>query len=289
MPVTVPADVVETLARAGLRAESADVLTIASDPRTPRALYRVLLDDGRTVKARRLESEDEAARQQAIRAVLPPAFAAVVARSGAVLVEEWIEGRALAGEPPGESILRDAARLLASLHAIARADGRDLPCSVSTSGWRSVTENRLTEVCASGALDAPAAGVLRGALRASDPFQADAGVVHLDFCGENMVIDREGRLRLIDNEVVRIDAFGFDLARVRYRWALDGQGWRAFADAYAAAGGGRKGLAHLRFWLIVSTVLSAAYRLRTTHLDPSGPVESLRRLASAEEQGRDPQ
>ena len=289
MSVTVPVDVIEALARAGLRARDAEILTVATDPLRRRTLYRVRLDDGRTIKARRLESEDAAARQQAAREGLPTAFAAVVARSGAVLIEEWVEGRSLAGEPPDDSLVRNAARLLAGLHATPRVEGRDLPCSVSTSGWSSLTEARIAEVCATGALDASAAGVLRAALRDSDPGDAETGVVHLDFCGENMVINRDGRLRVIDNERVCVDAFGFDLARTRYRWALDDHAWRTFKDAYAGAGGSREGLAHLRFWRIVSIVLSAAYRLRSSNLDPSGPLESLRRLTWTGEQRRDPQ
>ncbi len=289
MSVTLPADVLDALTHAGLRPREADVLSAATAPQGPRTLYRVSLDDGRTVKARRLESEDEAAHHQAIRAGVPAAFAAVLARSGAVLIEEWIEGRSLAAAPPDASLVREAARLLASLHAIPRADGRDLPCFVSTSGWRSRAEVRLDEVCAAEVLDADAAVVLRNALGALDPGRAEAGVVHLDFCGENMVVDREGRLRAIDNELVRIDASGFDLARTRYRWALDDAAWRAFEDAYAGAGRGRAAFAHLRFWRIVSTVLSAAYRLRTSHLDRFGPAESLRRLASEALSERDPQ
>jgi len=288
MSVTLPVDVVQALAQAGLRSQDAEILTVTSDPLGPRALYRVRLDNGLTVKARRLESEEAAARQQSVRAGLPPAFAIVIARSGAVLIEEWIEGRSLAHESPGETLVRDAARLLATLHATPGSGGIDLPYSASTSGWKTLAEARLDQLLAGEALDATAVGALRTILAASDPGNAEAGVTHLDFCGENMVIDHEGHLRVIDNDRICIDALGLDVARVWYRWALAGRAWHWFRDGYADGGGSRDALAQQRFWRIVGVSVSAAFRLRSSRADVSRPLECLRRLAAGDVSGRDP-
>ena len=38
------------------------------------------------------------------------------------------------------------------------------------------------------------------ALDRLDPGSAPAALIHRDFCAENMLIDREGRLRVIDND-----------------------------------------------------------------------------------------
>lgn len=279
MPVDLPADIADALAHAGLRAASAEVLTLTPDPAMPRALYRVRLDCGRAVKARRFESEGEAARQQALRAVLPSAFAAVVARSGAVLIEEWIDGRSLADGAPGEATVRGAARLLAAMHATPELDGRPLPLSSSTARWRALSEATLDELAASGALDCAGAAAVRAVLASDDPGAAESGVAHLDFCGENMVIDGEGRLRLIDNEWARVDAFGHDLARTRYRWALDDEAWAWFRDAYLAAGGSSDAVAHQRFWFAVALCVSALFRARSSHSGVSRPLDRLRQLA----------
>lgn len=280
MPVALPSDIADALARAGLRAEAAELLTLTPDPGMPRALYRVRLAGGGIVKARRLESEDAAARQQAIRAALPPAFAAVIARSGAVLIEEWIDGRSLADGAPGEATARSAARLLAAVHATPEFDGRRLPQASSTSHRRALSESTLDALAASGALDRAVAGSVRAILADDDPGTTEAGVTHLDFCGENMVIDGAGRLRVIDNERVCIDALGHDLARAWYRWALDDEAWSWFRDAYLAAGGSRDAVGHQRFWRAVALCMSALFRVRSSHSGASRPLECLRRLVS---------
>jgi thiamine kinase-like enzyme len=91
-------------------------------------------------------------------------------------------------------------------------------------------------------------------------------LVHLDFCPENLVTDRAGRLHVIDNEWLCIDAAGVDLGRTWSRWALPDSAWQAFTSGYASRA--PEAPTALRFWLIAMAARSAGLRL-------AGPAEGL--------------
>jgi hypothetical protein len=148
-----------------------------------------------------------------------------------------------------------------------------------TAAWRDETERGLREILAAGGLDASDALLIRGALERLDPGQAMHGLVHTDFCGENMVIDRTGRLRVIDNEHLGVDALGYDVARTWYRWALPAPAWARVGSAYAARIPLTEPLATLGFWRIVALVQSAALRLRNDRARAHVPLDCLRRMA----------
>ena len=122
------------------------------------------------------------------------------------------------------------------------------------------------------------------ALQRSYPPQAACGLVHLDFCGENMVIDRRGQLGVVDNDRIRLDAFGYDLARTWYRWALTAPEWDCFCRAYGSRLPFPNPLHSLQFWKIVAAARSAEFRLHHYPEKTDVPVRCLRALA-AEERG----
>jgi hypothetical protein len=92
-----------------------------------------------------------------------------------------------------------------------------------------------------------------------------------------MLIDGSGRLRVIDNERLRVDALGFDVGRCWYRWALPPRAWEGFRSAYAAGMPFSEPLEHFGFWSLVAVVKSAALRSR---LDPARARIPLDRLRS---------
>ncbi len=250
-----------------------------------RAVWCLDLAGGRRIKARLLEDHRTAAALCALRAGLPSDFAPVVARSGRVLLEEWIDGADLARTRARARCLADAARLLAGLHATRTVAGRAIRALRRTTPWRRESEERLRRLCEDGLLPVAHANVLRRVLAAHDPHRTRTGLTHSDLCGENLVRDRAGRLRVIDNERLGLRPFGYDLARTRYRWGLDQKAWSAFLAAYS-----RRHPATARraspFWDVVVAAESAMIRRRVDARRAAAPIAALARIVRAEDARR---
>jgi thiamine kinase-like enzyme len=270
----VDAEVVEALAGAGLRALTIHDISTLRFPAYVRATYRVGIDSGETIKARCFAEEEAAQRLFEIRQALPDAFVPAFHRHGRVLLERWVEGRILGSEPP-DGHLVPAAALLAELHATTLS-GR-LAADDSTHAWRVQTRHRLEALTRANAITSREAEQWGNALARSDPGQTAMRLGHFDFCGENMIVDTAGRLRVFDNERVGTGPVGFDLARTWYRWHLPARDWAVFLHAYEAAAP-RNGPARLDFWKLVVLIQSACLRLEKGERFLAIPLDALRRL-----------
>jgi len=271
-------EVAVALDRAGLRARTFRRISTVRAPHAKRSVFRIELGSGETIKARRVEDAETARRLFETRRELPDAFALAFACYGTVLLEDWIDGEVVGSTPPSDAYLDEAGSLLACLHATPTVAGRPVREVRSTAAWREETDRKLWEITAAGGLDKQHASLICGALDRLDPQQAVVGLAHIDFCGENMVIDRMGRLRVVDNEWVRIDALGYDLAYTWYRWALPCRAWERFRAAYASRMPVAGPLDTLGFWSIVALAQSAALRLRNDRTRAHVPLDRLREL-----------
>jgi thiamine kinase-like enzyme len=273
--------VAEVLAEEQLAVVACTRISEFSPSRTARHAYRVTLSDGCIVKARRTLSEMRAqAVCDALSALDDDRFARVLARRGAVLIEEWVDGKPLTSEAPRDDHLREAAALLARIHAVSVVADACVRSEQPTRHRLAATEARLSALTAAGALSRIDVEVLEDALRRADPGRAQAGLVHLDFAFENMVLDPQGRLRMIDNEAMSVDAFDYDLARSWYRSAMVPQTWARFEDVYRRAGGVGAQDHSAEFWRIAAVVEGAVTRLE---VDPSRvaiPLDRLRDMAA---------
>jgi Ser/Thr protein kinase RdoA (MazF antagonist) len=273
-------EIAVALDRAGLRARTFQQISQMPTAQPRRSVYRIDLDPGRTIKARLLADAETARRLFEICRDLPDAFAPAFGCYGAVLLEEWIDGEGLGDTLPSDAHLVEAGSLLARLHATPIVAGRRVHDLRSTAAWRERTEAGLRQVLAAGGLDEPDALLIRGALERLDPGQAVFGLVHTDLCGENMVVDRAGRLRVVDNERVGIDALGFDVARTWYRWALPAPAWERLRSTYAVRAPFAEPLETFDFWSVVTIVHSAALRLQKDRTRAHVPLDRLRRMAA---------
>jgi len=268
------------LDRAGLRARAFRRISQMRPADARRSVYRIDLEPGHTIKARLVPDEETARRLFEICRDLPDAFAPVFGCYGAVLLEDWIDGEELGDRPPSDAHLVDAGSLLAHLHATPTVAGHPVHDMRSTAAWRDEAEAGLRQILAAGGLDEQDASLIRGALERLDPGQAIFGLVHTDLCGENVVVDRAGRLRVVDNERVGIDALGFDVARTWYRWALPTPAWERLRSTYAARAPFAEPLETFGFWSVVAVAHSAALRLRKDRARAHVPLDRLRRMAA---------
>ena len=268
------------LDRAGLRARAFRRISRRRPVDARRSVYRIDLEPGHTIKARLVPDEETARRLFEICRDLPDAFARTLGCYGAVLLEDWIDGEELGDTPPSDAHLVEAGSLLAHLHGTPIVAGRPVHDMRSTAAWREKTEAGLWQIVAAGEIDEQDASAIRGALEQLDPGRAIFGLAHTDLCGENVVVDRAGRLRVVDNERVGIDALGFDVARTWYRWALPAPAWERLRSAYAARAPFTEPLETFDFWAIVAVVHSAAVRLQKDRTRAHVPLDRLRRMAA---------
>jgi hypothetical protein len=280
MNASVEIEIQAALKKAGINFRSFVQISKFRLNETGRVTYRIDHEHG-TVKARLLEDERTARDLVAFRSELGDAFAPVILRHGRVLIEDWIEGDALP-DIPEPSHLAMAGDLLGEMHARSTTAHCALHEVRATTDHHLAAEKSLRIAVATGALEEEAAAKLERALQQLDPLQTTYGLVHLDFCGDNMVIDRAGKLLVVDNERIRLDSLGYDLGRTWYRWALPAREWDYFCIAYASRVPFPNPLNSLRFWKIVAAARSAELRLRAYPEKADVPLRCLRNLAARE-------
>jgi hypothetical protein len=258
-----PAQVIAEI-EAALRAEglvSCRLLPVSRYQGSKRGRHAFLAEaaDERRVKVRHLVEEPVAAELERLRRGLEPAFAPVLARHGAVLVEPWVDGRPF-DEDDAETRTAEAGGLLGRLHGRA-LEAEEVPIEQSTSRYLEQAEADLRPLLASGELSGRAGDLLRGRLLRLDPGRFRPALVHRDFCAENFVIDTDGRLAVIDNEWFEVGAAGFDVGRTFHRWPMPEAAWAAFLAAYRAGGGDPE---PLEFWAIAATLFGARVFLQVS-------------------------
>jgi thiamine kinase-like enzyme len=270
----------ELLARLGSEAVSAEPITTSRPQGSQRFAYRVELADGLVVKVRRPERPERAARAWRLLELLgDPRFAVVIMREGDLVVEEWIEGTSLAGRTPRPEHVAGAAAFLASLHR-ARIDGVDAGRIGAPTELRDATCSRIEGLRRLALLGVAEVQTLCGAVRRLAPAVAATGITHNDLCGENIVIDTAGEIRVVDNEDVAPRFVDFDLARTWYRWQLEPAAWEHFVSRYATEGGRRPDADTFEFWKIAAVAKSAVESLAATPEQRERALARLQGLAA---------
>jgi Ser/Thr protein kinase RdoA (MazF antagonist) len=243
----------------------------------PRCAYRVETDDGRTLKARQVDTPDEARRLVELRAGLEKAFAPALARYDCVLLEEWIEGTPLTALE-SEARAEEAGALLGRLHA--RPLDADVPAMLPTRKWIERAMSDLKILGGGGKLAPSAGAALRAEIVRRDPGAARAAVVHQDFCAENMLIDAGGHLRVIDNERLAIAPAGFDVGRTFDRWPMSAAAWARFRRGYRSAA--PADIQSISFWKILAALMGARVRFQRSPARLEAALAVLRRFADGE-------
>jgi thiamine kinase-like enzyme len=265
------------LAARNLSARRLGVVSPLGRAKGVRLAWRIDLADGTTLKLRHFGTSHDAERHLELRALLEPAFAPAIAQWDGFVVEQWIDGEPL-GDDDAERRAEEAGALLARLHRTALA--RDVAADVDTAPWVARAHADLERLVAAVALAEGDARKLRVEIDRRAPRFARATLVHLDFCAENMVIDREGRLRVVDNELVAVRPAALDLGRSFHRWPMPRDLWARFFASYRRAS--HEAPEPTGFWRIAAALTGArVYVERGAPLEPT--LALLRRFAAGEE------
>ncbi len=228
----------------------------------PRTAFRLTLADGRRLKLRRMRSPERAADlARLVERLRDLGIPQVVLSRAEALVVDWLDGTPFNEglDPSGRR--EEAARLLGRIHATATFDGLALPVARPTAPELLAMAEELAFLVRARRLDSDTTERLLAAARARDPGRSLHGIVHGDFCVENLVIDGDDRLRVVDNEGIEVGPLAWDLARVWSRWPMPESAWERFLAAYRSAGGADVDGPELAVWKIRSLVRSAWYRV----------------------------
>ena len=228
-----------------------------------RAAFRVRLADGRVLKARRVESAQHAATLAAIWPLIEGLrFSPGVACAGNALLEAWLPGSPLDATTTTHARLEEAGDLLGRLHRLAlpRAPGF-APQAAQTPArlLRRVERHLLTLVDLGLVSRSQCRGLLDAATRSLPP-RLDAGLMHHDFCAENLIVSPAGHLWAIDNEDMRFGPLDADLARCFLRWPMSPADQEAFWTGYCRHRSGEPYATHRPFWSIWALAGAAEFR-----------------------------
>ena len=275
LAVLLGGDVVGALARIGGAPIDAEAITGLPAAGSDRATFRIVLRDGRVVKARRLRRARKAERYaRIVRELAHESLPAPLLIDGRVALEAWVDGAIVATLPPDDDRLVRAADLLGTIHGLH-------PLRRTTSTLVDSTRRRLVNLAGRGALARGEVDAALHLLQQVAPPTADFGITHNDFCAENLIEVPGGRLVLVDNEGLRRGFLDYDVARTWYRWPMSDGAWHTFVGRYRSWRTGALADDHERFWREAAVVKSAHLRAARHTTDAVVPIERLRALLAS--------
>jgi Ser/Thr protein kinase RdoA (MazF antagonist) len=274
-PARLGADLWALVARLDAPLVAARILTRLPSPVMAHASFQLRFANGRTVKGRRVETPDQAHR---IAELLPRLgvrhFPRLLACHGHALLEAWIPGTSLARVTPSALVFRRCGRILGSIHVTRSPDGM-VTVPAGAARRLAVAERQLAQLEGLGALSGASSRRALCHLRDNVPDHVAAGIIHRDFCAENIVLTSVRDPYVIDNETIRVDTPELDLARTWYRWPMTPPQREAFLTGYRSRRDPSSFLRHFPFWGIAALVDTALFRLRAQTPAASLPVRRL--------------
>ncbi len=252
--------------------------------------FRLRFADGRVLKGRRFARAPQAKEvEDILRQLCGHGLPAVVARAGAALLTEWIDGQGLNAATWTAEVLRQCGALQGSLHSVpVSAAHRRTPSRV-IGRWHSNLQRQLTQLAAAGALEPGEAHTSFAIAARCAPSSCTVGYIHGDFCPENLVLQPSGEVGVVDNETLSIDAHDYDLGRTWYRWPIQVAQREAYLEGYNCYRSAAGFLQHFPFWAIAGVVAGAVFRLEKHASASSVPINRLRALVRDAERGVSPE
>lgn len=278
MNVSLPEDLARhlcLLGRKALRVERIPTRCGSQD----KLCLRLCLDNGSTVKARWLATEEHAVNWNRLRGLVgkQPFLSDRLSHDGSMVLEDWVTGNTLPMENSSAEQLNKAGEVLARIHELP-IPGRGITTS-------DLEVQRIVDLLGSlvsqHALSRIEADALEHKVKHSSPQSTFRGLIHYDFCGENLVQSTSRGIVSIDHEWMCLSSLEFDLARAIYRWNLTGQSRASFLDGYRLAGG-QANCEALDWWLFANEVFAAVIRWRRGWPDAAATVRHLRRRLHAD-------
>lgn len=254
-------------------------LTTLPSPIRQHASFRLRFADGRTLKGRRVDTSAQAERiEYLLQFVDYRHFPKVVSRRGSALLLEWIEGEPLTSTHCQPELLRRCGALHGLLHNIPVPNRMYRLARRRAQHWQARLEQNIHDLVVRSALSRQEGKEVLHLAVAHAPATPIIGLVHDDFCAENMVLHAPGHIYVIDNETLFVGPCDYDLARTWYRWPLNSHQREAYYEGYKQYRSTAEFLEHSLHWAVTVLGGAAALRLRTRKPRTSIPIRRLREL-----------
>jgi hypothetical protein len=261
LPDAIGADLSELVRDTGKQLKSCDVITTIRTRRNGGETYLIEFEDGSRVKGRCLASEEQARRIERIRAGIGPGFCGLIARRRSAVIEEWIDGVPLETCRPFEpSILNRCGEILGALHSLDPAQfGYVQPACLET--YLERLDERERHITKSGLLEPGESARVRDLARGYSPSALTSGIIHQDFCAENIILRDSLVPVCVDNTRLDHGPVLLDLARTWYRWPMSESEESRFLDGYRTISPSVvfKGFG---FWALYVLVEATSWRFR---------------------------
>lgn len=260
-------------------AEVVDVQCITSLPGRGRLTVRVVLSDGRSLKARRAPSARRLLRSvQLVGALADRHVPPPILVKGHVAIERWIDGVALSELAVSDGRIARAADILGRLHTAGALGERRRSVRRQVRPLLRRSVHRLGKLASAQALTRDEASRLVRLLRRWAPDEAPTGLAHNDFCAENLVEHPGGDLWVVDNEALSSGFLDLDLFMTWSRWPMPETAWSRFLDRYAVWRDPSSAVKHAPFWCIAAVTKSANVRRARGSAAVEVPLRRLREI-----------
>ncbi|MFM8252128.1 MAG: phosphotransferase family protein [Planctomycetota bacterium] len=189
-------------------------------------------------------------------------FPAILASTDQATLEQWIDGEIIGDSLTDRTVLPACGELLGVIHNTTPPDSVPESVSSSLQEYERWLIEGLAHLTAIESIDAEFARRVEHAALASKPNSAAVGLIHRDFCGDNLVIS-ERLVRSIDNTSFAVGPFDADLARTWYRWPMPAELWNAFLEGYAQQRDSSSFREYGNFWKASVLIRAALMRIRS--------------------------
>jgi len=269
----------------GRRSPLATVTVLTSLPSASgqRASFRLQFADGLVLKGRRFERGGHAERVENLSQFLDQRhFPRLLGRCGSALLLEWIEGEPLSHAKWPLELLQACGALQGLVHSTPLPQEMGSQNQPAANNKKVRLERGIRALVEYGAFNRLEGERLIDLAAAHTPGNPAVGLIHGDFCAENMVLQAPGHVYVIDSEKLSIDAYDYDLGRTWYRWPMTTVQRDAYYGGYNQHRSSADFMAHFVYWAIVVLVDSAAFRLRAGAGDVSVAIRQLETLQGVE-------
>jgi aminoglycoside phosphotransferase (APT) family kinase protein len=276
------------LDRQGLAIARIVPVTSLASPIADRAAFRVELEDGTSIKARRFKSEAAVLQLQLLEGWSGVGLPAILAAEGRSALVEWVEGEDFDARPRAAQDYESCGDLLGRLHTFSPAGGRGdrrpapaprrskTPATVT--GWRTKVVEWSRRLAEGDRITLKEARGVVSRLDTAAPLTVEVGPTHLDYSAGNLVLDRNGNPVAIDNETISLGPLDLDLAICERRWPMEDWQRAAFERGYER----HRDLTGYRgaraFWHLCYLTRRAALKSRRPGNAEASALEALRAL-----------